>query len=173
MKASALGSRGLDRERLIRVETPDYQGKSDYGWNGKYWQELGAPWGGMFSAPEDFAKICQLFLYRGKLGDVRLLSPGSVEAMSTNRLNDQPDVPEKIRRTQPWGLGWRLNHRGTKGSWGDTLGPRTFGHTGATGTTCWMDPDREGYALLFTTALRSKAPWRLVSLSNAVAAAFL
>jgi CubicO group peptidase (beta-lactamase class C family) len=172
MKSSALGSRGLDRERLIRVETPDYQGTSDYGWNGKYWQELGAPWGGMFSSPEDFAKICQLFLNRGKLGDVRLLSPGAVDAMTTNRLNDQPDLPEKIRRTKPWGLGWRLNHRGTKGSWGDTLGPRTFGHTGATGTMCWMDPDREGFALLFTTALRSKAPWRLVSLSNAVAAAF-
>lgn len=173
MKATALGSRGLERDQLIRVETPAYQAKSDYGWNGKYWQELGAPWGGMFSAPEDFAKICQLLLGGGKLGNVRLLSPATVEAMTTNRLNDQPELPEPIRRANPWGLGWRLNHRGTKGSWGDLLGPKTFGHTGATGTLCWIDPDRDGFALLFTTALRSKAPWRLVSLSNAVAAAFV
>ncbi|MFQ5732167.1 MAG: serine hydrolase domain-containing protein [Planctomycetaceae bacterium] len=173
MASTALGSRGVKRERLVRVETPDYQAKSDFGWNSKYWQELGVPWGGIFSAPEDFAKICQLMLNGGKLGNVRLLSAGSVKAMTTNRLVDQPDIPEPIRRARPWGLGWRLNHRGTKSSWGDLLGPQTFGHTGATGTMCWMDPDREGFALLFTTAIRSKAPWRLVNLSNAVAAAFV
>ena len=173
MTATALGSRGVKRDRLVRVETPAYQSKSDFGWNSKYWQELGVPWGGMFSAPEDFAKICQLLLNGGKLGKTRLLSPATVEAMTTNRLADQPEIPEPIRRAKPWGLGWRLNHRGTKSSWGDLLGPRTFGHTGATGTMCWIDPDREGFCLLFTTAIRSKAPWRLVSLSNAVAAAFV
>lgn len=173
MKSTALGSRGLERDRLVRVETPAYQAKSTYGWNGKYWQELGVPWGGMFSAPEDFAKICQLLLNGGTLGKVRLLSSATVKAMTTNRLNDQPELPEPIRRAKPWGLGWRLNHRGTPGSWGDLLGPKTFGHTGATGTMCWMDPGREGFCLLFTSGLRSKAPWRLVSLSNAVAAAFV
>ena len=173
MKSSALGSRGVKRERLVRVETPAYQAKSDFGWNGKYWQELGVPWGGVFSAPEDFARICQLLLNGGQLGDVRLLSPHTVTAMTTNRLNDQPELPEPIRRAKPWGLGWRLNHRGGKSSWGDLLGPKTFGHTGATGTMCWIDPDREGFCLLFTTAIRSKAPWRLVSLSNAIAAAFV
>ncbi len=173
MQSTALGSRGVSRERLVRVETPVYQDKSDFGWNSKYWQELGVPWGGVFSSPEDFAKICQLLLNGGRLGDVRLLSPGTVQAMTTNRLPDQPDLPEPIRRAQPWGLGWRLNHRGTKSSWGDLLGPKTFGHTGATGTMCWIDPDREGFCLLFTSAIRSKAPWRLVSLSNAIASAFV
>jgi len=173
MTSTALGSRGVKRERLVRVETPEYQTNSDFGWNSKYWQELGVPWGGLFSAPEDFAKLCQLMLGGGRLGDVRLLSPGTVEAMTTNRLNDQPEIPEPIRRAQPWGLGWRLNHRGTNGSWGDLLGPRTFGHTGATGTMCWMDPDRDGFCLLFTTAIRSRAPWRLVSLSNAIGSAFV
>ncbi|GAB4135010.1 MAG: hypothetical protein Tsb009_00760 [Planctomycetaceae bacterium] len=173
MKNTALGSRGLKRERLVRVETPAYQAKSDFGWNSKYWQEFGAPWGGVFSAPEDFARICQLMLNGGKLDDVRLLSPASVTAMTTNRLNDQPEIPEKIRRTQPWGLGWRLNHPGTSGSWGDLLGTKTFGHTGATGTMCWMDPEREGFCLLFTSGIRSKAPWRLVNLSNIIASAFV
>jgi len=70
-------------------------------------------------------------------------------------------------------LGWRMNHRGTTGSWGDVLGPNVFGHTGATGTMCWMDPDRNGFCLLFTSAIRSRAPWRLVSLSNIVASAFV
>lgn len=173
MSSSGLGSRGFDRARLVRVETPEYQADSDFGWNSTYWQELGAPWGGMFSTPEDFALICQMLLGGGAIGDVRILSPGTVRMMTTHRLDDQPMLPERIRRTQPWGLGWRLNHRGTTGSWGDVLGPNVFGHTGATGTMCWIDPDRDGFCLLFTSALRSKAPWRLVHLSNMVASAFV
>ena len=173
MKSAALGSRGVDRRRLVRVQIPEYQNSSDFGWNSKYWQEFGAPWGGVFCSPENLALICQLMLNGGEVGGTRLLSPGTVEAMRTNRHADMPDLPEPIRRATAWGLGWRLNHGGTSGSWGDLLGPKTFGHTGATGTMCWVDPDRDGYCLLLTTAIRSRAPWRLVNLSNAVAAAFV
>ncbi len=172
-RSTALGSRGLDRKRLIRVQIPEYQVGSNFGWNSKYWQEFGAPWGGMFSAPEDFAVICQLMLGGGRVGDVRLLSPGTVKMMTSNRFADMPDLPEAVRRAKPWGLGWRLNHRGTSGSWGDVLGPNVFGHTGATGTMCWMDPDVEAFCLLFTSAIRSRAPWRLVHLSNMVASALV
>lgn len=172
MESTGLGSKGLDRKRLVRVEIPAYQEGSDFGWNGRYWQEFGAPWGGMFSSPENFAKICQMMLNGGELDGVRILSDASVQAITTNRLADQPDLPEAVRRAKPWGLGWRMNHPGTSGSWGDLLGPRTFGHTGATGTMCWIDPDREGFCLLFSSAIRSRAPWRLVHLSNIVASAF-
>jgi CubicO group peptidase (beta-lactamase class C family) len=92
--------------------------------------------------------------------------------MTTNRLAEYPELPEVYARTQPWGLGWRLNHPGTADSWGDLLGPRVFGHTGATGTMVWMDPDTGGFCLLLTSAIRAAAPWRLVHLSNAIAAAF-
>lgn len=173
MHATALGSRGLDRARLVRVEIPEYQQGSDFGWNSKYWQEFGAPWGGVFSPPEDLAVLCQLLLNGGEIGGVRLLAPGTVETLRTNRFIDQPELPEPLRRAKPWGLGWRLNHRGTDGSWGDMLGPNVFGHTGATGTMCWIDPDRDGFCLLFTSAIRSKAPWRLVHLSSIVASAFV
>ena len=82
-------------------------------------------------------------------------------------------MTEAIIRTQPWGLGWRLNHAGTTESWGDLLGPETFGHTGSTGNTVWMDPGTGGFCILLTTLPREFAPWRLVGLSNAVAAAFV
>ena len=52
----------------MRVQVPDYQAGTDFGWNSKYWQELGAPWGGLFSTPEDFAVLCQLMLDGGTLG---------------------------------------------------------------------------------------------------------
>lgn len=173
LKSIALGSRGLDRRRLVRVEVPEYQRGSDFGWNSRYWQELGAPWGGMFSSPHDLAVLCQLMLNWGEFGGTRILSPYAVRMMTTNRLDDQPDLPEAVRRAHPWGLGWRMNHPGTTGSWGDLLDREVFGHTGATGTMCWMDRKRDGFCCLLTTALRSRAPWRLVHLSNIVASAFV
>jgi CubicO group peptidase (beta-lactamase class C family) len=174
LKSTGLGAKGFARERLVRTTVPDYQqGGTDWNWNSTYWQELGSPAGGLFSTPEDYAVICALFLAGGKWGDVRLLSPASVRMMTTNRLNDFPDLPEPIRRTQPWGLGWRLNHVGTPNSWGDLLGRHVFGHTGSSGTTVWMDPQTQGFAVLLTNALRAKAPWRLVHLSNIIAAAFV
>ena len=172
MKSTGLGSKGFDRGRLVRVETPEYQGRGNFGWNSRYWQEFGAPWGGMFSSPEDFAVLCQTLLNGGTHGDARILSYGTVQMMTTNRLDEQPLLPEPVRRTRPWGLGWRLNHHYPTSSFGNLLSPSVFGHTGATGTMCWIDPDRDGFCLLLTTGLRSKAPWRLVHLSNAIAAAF-
>jgi CubicO group peptidase (beta-lactamase class C family) len=104
---------------------------------------------------------------------VRLLSPSAVRMMTTNRLDDYAELPEPIRRTQPWGLGWRLNHPGRRETWGDLLGRHVYGHTGATGTMVWIDPRTQGFCILFTTALPARAPGRLVQLSNTVAAAFV
>jgi CubicO group peptidase (beta-lactamase class C family) len=180
LSSTSLGLRSLDPKRVVRLTTPDYlqgaQGDSDkgtdYDWNSDYWQKLGAPWGGLLSTPDDFAVICQLMLNMGIYGKVRLLSPWTVSQMTTNRLNDQPGLPEPVRRAEPWGLGWRLNHPGIPESWGDLLSPRTYGHTGASGTTVWIDPDRDGFCVLLTSGLRAAAPWRLVQLSNIIASAF-
>lgn len=173
LASTRLGIGGLDRDRVVRVQLQDYMVGTDFGWNSRYWQDLGSPWGTMYGTPADFAVVLQLFLNGGEVGGVRLLSPASVRMMTTNRLDDYPDLPEPVRRTQPWGLGWRLNHPGTPGSWGDLLGRDVFGHTGSTGTQVWADPKTGGFAVLLTSALREKQPWVLVHLSNAVAAAFV
>lgn len=173
LKSTGLGSQGFARERLVRTTVPDYQIENPGNWNSRYWQEFGSPAGGLYSTPQDYAVICALMLGAGKWGDVQLLSPATVRMMTTNRLNDLPDLPEPVRRTQPWGLGWRLNHLGTSDSWGDLLNQRVFGHTGSAGNVVWMDPDTQGFCLIFTNYLRAKAPWRLVHLSNAIAASFV
>ena len=173
LKSTSLGLGTLDRDRVVRVQIPDYQANSDFTWNSRYWQELGAPWGGMFSSPEDFAVICQMMLDGGRHGDRQIFSPRTIERITTNRLDDLPDLPESIRRTQPWGLGWQMNHPGTRSSWGDLIDRHVFGRTGATGTMFWIDPRANAFCLLFTNALRSSAPWRLVHLSNAVAGAMV
>jgi CubicO group peptidase (beta-lactamase class C family) len=169
LESIALGSKGFDRDRLVHVQTPEYQ-EPAFGWNSRYWQELGAPWGGMFSAPADFAVLCQLMLGGGAIGDVRIVSPATIAAMTRNQLDNLPELPEATRRATPWGLGWRLNHPASDDSWGDLLGTRVFGHTGATGTLVWMDPESSVFCILLTSAIRATQPWRLVNLSNAVAA---
>lgn len=173
LKSIGLGSKGFESKRLVRVQVPEWQNKADFGWNSKYWQELGVPWGGAFSSPEDFAVICELMLQGGTWQKIRLLSKAAVKMMTTNRLNDYPELPELVRRTQPWGLGWRMNHPGTRGSWSDLLGRHVFGHTGSTGTMVWMNPETRGFCLIWTSAIRARAPWRLVHLSNVLASAFL
>lgn len=170
LKSIGLGAGSFERARLVRVETAAGSDPQS-NWNSRYWQEFGSPWGGMFSAPADLAVLCQLMLGGGAVGDVRIVSPATVAAMTRNRLEDLAEIPEPLRRTQAWGLGWRLNHPGRTDSWGDLLGPRVFGHTGATGTTVWMDPDSGVFCVLLTTAMHSRQPWLLVQLSNAVAAA--
>src|SRR5690606_41859385 len=61
---------------------------------------------------------------------------------------------------------------------GDLFSPRSFGHTGFTGTSLWIDPDRELYAILLTNRVHpsreNQAHLRLRPLfHNGVAAAVL
>lgn len=141
----------------MRTTVPDYQVDAESNWNSKYWQEFGSPAGGLFSTPEDYAVLCALMLGGGQRDEVRLLSPAAVRMMTSNRLNDLPDLPEPVRRTQPWGLGWRLNHLGTPDSWGDLLGRHVFGHTGSAGNVVWMDPETQGFCIVFANYLRARA----------------
>jgi CubicO group peptidase (beta-lactamase class C family) len=173
MDSTSLGAGSLARDRLVRVRLPAEQEGTNYHWNTAYWQELGAPWGGLFSTPEDFAALCQMMLDRGRASGRQLVSPRTIERMTSNRLDDQPDLPEAVRRSRPWGLGWRLNHPGMPDSWGDLLSDRTYGHVGATGTMVWIDPAAEAFFILFTTAPLEQSHWRLVRISNVVAASLL
>jgi len=173
MNSTGLGSAGLDEQRIVRVEEPEYQRGGDFGWNSTYWRQLGAPWGGLFSTPADLAVFCQMILDQGQYGGRRLLSPITVERMTTNRLDELPWLPEVVRRANRWGLGWRLNPWGTGDSWGDLLGPRVFGHVGATGTMLWIDPERQAFLIILTSAIRDKNRWRFAQLSNALSAAIV
>jgi CubicO group peptidase (beta-lactamase class C family) len=177
LSSTALGTGRLDPARLVRVRLSTDNafggGGGNYHWNSSYWRQLGAPWGGLHSTPDDFAVICQLMLAGGTLGDQRIVSAATVERISTNRLDELPDLPEATRRTQPWGIGWRLNHPDAGETFGDLVGVRAYGHLGATGTMCWIDPEREAFCLLFTTAPLAESHRKLVRLSNAVAAALI
>lgn len=173
MKDTALGVQTLPHDRIAHVHVgPDMLG-TDWGWNTPYWWSLGVPWGGMFSTVSDMARFCQMFLNGGELDGVRLLSPATVAAMTSDQTSVNPNIPAAVRAEQAWGLGWRMMPTGTWSYSGNLLAPGAYGHGGATGTVVWVDPVREVVCTLFTNEPAVQSERLLGRVSNLVAAAII
>jgi uncharacterized protein YbbC (DUF1343 family)/CubicO group peptidase (beta-lactamase class C family) len=99
---------------------------------------------GLFGTADDLAVFAQMLLDGGKgLDGKRILSPLTVRAMVA-----PGSTPEGQRR----GLGWDVetSYSGPRGS---LFGPISFGHTGFTGTSLWVDPETETFVILLTSRL--------------------
>lgn len=173
MNDSALGLEPPRQDRVARVRLPRDQMGTDWNWNSPYWLAFGAPWGGMTTTPSDLARLCLMMLGGGAWGGVRVLSAATVRAMTANQLATLPQVPEEDRRARPWGLGWRLQWPGSPTSFGDLVGPRAYGHWGATGTLCWIDPETQAFMILFTTQPLEADGRYLARVANVVAGALV
>ncbi|MCZ6917653.1 MAG: serine hydrolase [Gemmatimonadetes bacterium] len=100
---------------------------------------------GLFSTGLDLARfaIWLLDAYHDRLGrDDRPVLPASLVRQFTTR---QPG-PEGSTRA----LGWDTPTPGGGASSGHLLDPASFGHTGFTGTSIWIDPVRELFIILLT-----------------------
>lgn len=94
---------------------------------------------GLFSTADDLSIFAQ-----DLLSGFRVLSPLTVEKMSTPQ---QPPVASSIR-----GLGWDLDSPFSTNR-GEFLPVGSFGHTGFTGTSIWIDPVTHTYIILLTNAV--------------------
>jgi len=107
----------------------------DWDWNSPYWRNLGVPWGGAHSTGNDVQTFIRHFLEP----DGSVLRPETARSMLENQNAGLPT---------PWGIGFRI-----ESSWfGTECSPKTFGHTGSTGTIAWADPERD-LSLVFLTTL--------------------
>ena len=129
--------------------------------NSVYWRDLGAPWGGLHATAGDLSRLLRHML--GILPGP--LSPGAQRAMLRDQIATMPHIAPEQRITDCWGLGWRLGAPAC----GDLVSPATFGHTGATGTMFWADPETELSCVLLTN--RPECRTLMARYSNAVAAA--
>jgi CubicO group peptidase (beta-lactamase class C family) len=134
-----------------------------FGANSAYWRDMGHPWGGMHSTTGDLAVLLQTFLDKGVHNGKQWLSPASVAAMTTNQNAHLPN--------HPWGIGWALARSSVWIHAGELVSPRTFGHSGATGTVAWADPDRQLLCVILTNRSMSADSGRFLRrVSNAVTA---
>ena len=106
---------------------------------------------GLFGTAADLARFAQFMLGEGAPpGGPRLLKVETVRAFTAVA------VPAR-RGASARTLGWEGVPTGeTVSSAGTLFGPRSFGHTGWTGTSLWIDPDRGLFVLLLTN--RAYAP---------------
>ena len=98
-----------------------------------------APHAGLFSTAGDLARFCQMLVNGGVLEHHRIVSRETVELFTRRAGTD-----DSMRA-----LGWDTKSP-EKSSAGMFFSPRSFGHTGFTGTSIWIDPDRELFVVLLT-----------------------
>jgi uncharacterized protein YbbC (DUF1343 family)/CubicO group peptidase (beta-lactamase class C family) len=96
---------------------------------------------GLFSTADDVAVFAQMLLNGGSYNGVRILSPLSVEKMTT------PQTPPNKMGVR--GLGWDLDSPFASNR-GELFGVGSYGHTGFTGTSLWIDPVSQTYILLLS-----------------------
>ncbi|HWN42439.1 MAG TPA: serine hydrolase domain-containing protein [Thermoanaerobaculia bacterium] len=95
-----------------------------------------APHAGLFSTAGDLSRFAQMML-NGGIGGV--VSPETIELFTR-----KAGIPESDRA-----LGW--DTKSAEGSSAGTLlSSSSFGHTGFTGTSMWIDPERQIYLILLT-----------------------
>ncbi len=170
MNDTSLGAHGLQTERIAHVNVGAEMDSKDWTWNKAYWWNFGAPWGGMFSTVGDMFRFCQTFLNGGEYRGIRVFSPATIQAMTSDQTTPMPGIPQPVKFGQAWGLGWRLQPAVSWSYLGNMISPGSYGHGGATGTVVWVDPVREMVCILFTTQPSASSEGLLGRCSNLVAA---
>jgi uncharacterized protein YbbC (DUF1343 family)/CubicO group peptidase (beta-lactamase class C family) len=95
---------------------------------------------GLFSTADDTAKFAQAMLN----GGTSVWSRAIVEKMTT------PQQPPNL--TVVRGLGWDIDSPFSSNR-GDLLPVGSYGHSGFTGTSLWIDPTTDSYIVLLTNAV--------------------
>ena len=106
---------------------------------------------GLFSTAEDLSVFAQMLLDGGVYNGVRVVSDSAV-ALFTKRAAGHR------------ALGWDTCDGGA--GCGQYMSERAFGHTGFTGTSLWIDPDRQMFVILLTNrvhAARARRPSQVIA----------
>ena len=115
---------------------------------------------GLFSTADDLGRFCQMLLDKGSWQGQRIFSPLTIEKFTTPQ--SPPDQP--ILR----GLGWDIDSP-YSGERGDLFPIGSYGHTGFTGTSLWLDPRSNTYVILLTNAVHLHLRPAITSLRGRVA----
>lgn len=106
---------------------------------------------GLFSTATDLSVFAQMMLNGGTFNGVRIVSDTTVARFI------RPVADHRA-------LGWEVANQ-ERGA-GEYLSARAYGHVGYTGTSLWIDPEREMFVILLTNrvhAARSRRPGTIIA----------
>jgi len=120
---------------------------------------------GLFSDAPDLARFAQ-WLLDSRIPPGR--PPGGAGAYLPHDLvvefTRRQDIPPGSSRALGWDTPSENSSAGTK------LGPRAFGHTGYTGTSIWIDPDRDLFIILLSNRVNpTRANTKILQVRRRVA----
>ena len=96
---------------------------------------------GLFTTAPDLARFSRMLLNRGSLEGVRIFKPETVDLMTSI----QTPPSQRSRR----GLGWDIDS-GYSGPRGKLFPLGSYGHTGWTGTSLWIDPFSQSFVIFLS-----------------------
>ena len=115
---------------------------------------------GLFTTARDLAIYAQMLLNLGEWNGARIFSPLTIRTFTSPQ--SPPDSPA-IR-----GLGWDI-YSPFSGNRGDLFPIGSYGHTGFTGTSVWIDPFTQSYVILLTNAVHPHHKAAITALRSRVA----
>jgi uncharacterized protein YbbC (DUF1343 family)/CubicO group peptidase (beta-lactamase class C family) len=115
---------------------------------------------GLFTTAGDLARFAGMMLGLGRRGQIRLFSPATVVKFTSPQ--SPPDQP--VLR----GLGWDLDSPYSSNR-GELFPIGSYGHTGFTGTSLWIDPTTKSYVILMTNSVHPRRRTAITSLRSRVA----
>lgn len=105
---------------------------------------------GLFAPAEDLAIYCQMILNGGEFRGRRILSPLAVRRMTEGRPSGGNGGDGVVR-----GLGWDI-FTGFSSNRGDLFPVGSFGHTGFTGTSLWLDPASQTFVVFLSNRVHPR-----------------
>ena len=115
---------------------------------------------GLFSTAADLALFCRMLLGGGAVGATRILSPLAVARMTS------PATPAGEANVR--GLGWDIDSSFSANR-GELLPLGSFGHTGFTGTSIWIDPATRVFVIFLSNRVHPDGPGDVTPLRARVA----
>ncbi|HKC85265.1 MAG TPA: exo-beta-N-acetylmuramidase NamZ domain-containing protein, partial [Blastocatellia bacterium] len=109
---------------------------------------------GLFSTADDLAIYCQMILNRGEFQGARVLSPMGVGRMTEAHLIIRWAGGNAVDGAAR-GIGWDI-FTGYSANRGDLFPVGSFGHTGFTGTSLWIDPSSETFVVFLSNRVHPR-----------------
>ena len=112
---------------------------------------------GLFSTVHDMSIFAAMLASRGELNGVKIFRPETIDVFTAR----QPGAGVRA-------LGWETPGPDGTGAGGLRISQNAFGHTGFTGTSLWVDPQRGTWVVLLSNRTYLSGPNRMQALRRAV-----